>query len=130
MRTRFFTLAAAALAGLTGLGVGLAVAETGDESAPTTTRPGMTMMGDATTMDQMHAAMRGQMPAEVAAQCDAMHASMPEAMRSMTPGQMGPMMGQMGSMMGQMGSMGSMTPGQMGPMTGPMAELHAQHHGG
>ena len=127
MGSRFFTLAAAALAGLTGLGAGLAVAETGDESAPTATRPGMTVMGDATTMDQMHAAMRGAMPAEVAAQCDAMHASMPEGMRSMTAGQMGSMMGQMGSMRGPMGSM---SPGQMGPMTGTMAELHAQHHGG
>ena len=53
--------------------------------------------------------MRDQMPEDLAAQCDEMHASMPAEMRLMSPESMDSMMGE--------GARGAGIPGQ-----------HAQHH--
>jgi hypothetical protein len=87
MRTRVTALAVAIVAVLT-LGVGAAVA--------------MPRAGGGWDPDQMHGsqqmrAMHAQMPAELHAQCDAMHAQMSTRMGSMH-GQsgMGPMHGGMG----------------------------------
>ena len=56
-----------------GVGVGVGVAQTGTH-APTTSTPPVTMPHDQAGMDAMHAQMRAQMPAEMQAQCDEMHA--------------------------------------------------------
>jgi hypothetical protein len=62
-------------------------------------------------MDEMHDAMRDQMPAELVEQCDQMHDAMGD--------------GDHASMMGSMGSMGS-----MGGMGAGMLGGHAEHHPG
>ena len=80
---RVCPIAATGLAGLTlGLGVGVAAAQPDTDDSPTTTP------ADVGSMDEMHAAMRDQMPPELAARCDEMHASMPADMAAMDPGQM------------------------------------------
>jgi hypothetical protein len=107
MRTRLAVFAATGIAGLAlGAGIGVAVAETDDPPAPP--RAGAMPFG---SMDEMHAAMRAQMPDDLAAACDEMHASMPEEMRDM----------------GAMGDMGAMR--GMGGMGGGMGAGHARHHG-
>lgn len=58
-----------------GAGVGAAVAQTGERD----TRPPVS----SPSMDATHAGMRAAMPADVAAECDAMHAQMSGAMGSM-----------------------------------------------
>lgn len=73
MNTKLFTLTAIGVAGATlALGVGATAAQP-----------------DTGSMDEMHTAMRAMMPADVAAECDEMHASMPDDMMSMVPGRMG-----------------------------------------
>lgn len=110
MNTKLLTFAATGLAGLTlGLGVGVTAAQPDDGGSATTPV-------DVGSMDEMHAAMRDQMPAELAEQCDEMHASMPDDMAAMDPGQMGQMMG---DMMGGRGVIG-----------GSMPADHVAHHGG
>lgn len=91
MRTKLLTLAATGVAALAlGTGIGSAAAQSDGRDA---TRPPVTAPStELDSMDEMHAAMRDQMPAELAAQCDEMHASMPDEMRSMEPGAMGSMM--------------------------------------
>lgn len=92
MPTKLLVLAATGVAGLVlGVGAGLGAAALGDgeEAPPPLTAP-TTEFG---SMDEMHAAMRARMPAGLAEQCDAMHAAMPEGMRSMDPALMGSMMG-------------------------------------
>ncbi len=91
-------------AGLTGLvfGAGIGMAA-GDDPVVTATPPPPVTAGAFESMDEMHAAMRSQMPDDLAAQCDAIHASMPEDLRAAAPGSMGSMMGD-GSSFGWMGS--------------------------
>lgn len=97
MRSKLLTLAATSVAGLA-LGAGVAAAQAGgDDGRPPVTVPAV----DLDSMDEMHAAMRDRMPADLVARCDEMHAAMPEDMRSMDPGAMDP--GAMGSMMGGAG---------------------------
>ena len=111
MNTKLITLVATGFAGLTlGLGVGVAAAQPDTDDSPTTTP------ADVGSMDEMHAAMRDQMPPELAARCDEMHASMPADMAAMDPGQM---MGGMGQMMGGAGVMDESMPAG-----------HAAHHDG
>lgn len=114
MNTKLLTLAATGLAGVTiGLGVGVAAAQPDDDLSTTTS-------ADIGSMDEMHAAMRDQMPPELAEQCDEMHAAMPDDMAAMEPGRMmGRMMDGMGDMMGGRGVMG-----------GSMPADHDAHHGG
>lgn len=109
MSRTLFALAA----GLTGLifGAGIGIAA-GEDPGATATPPPITA-GAFESMDEMHAAMRGQMPDDLRAQCDAMHASMPQDLRAASPGAMG----SMGSMMGD------------GRPAGDMADQHAAHHG-
>jgi len=78
MRTRVWALAGAiAVTAALGLGTGLATAQTepsGPTTAPTTSS---TPTADATeAMNTMHEAMRAQMPEELRAEADAMHAEM------------------------------------------------------
>lgn len=73
MPHKLLTLAATGLVGLAlGAGVGVAAAQ-GPTPAPS---------GDPTVawMDDMHDAMRDQMPADLAEQCDELHGSMPDQM--------------------------------------------------
>jgi hypothetical protein len=88
MPKRFATLALTGLIGLAaGAGIGVAAAETGrGELRPNESAP----MLDQAAMDTMHDAMRDQMPADLAQQCDDMHRIMGD---EMDPGQMGSMMG-------------------------------------
>ncbi|HET9443469.1 MAG TPA: hypothetical protein VFO65_09100 [Acidimicrobiales bacterium] len=122
MRRNLWIAVAAGLAGITlGAGAGVVAGAAVDDDAatmrPMMSMSGMVAMGDYESTDAMHAAMRGSMPAEVAARCDEMHAAMPEEMRSMAPGAMG-----------DMGSMGSMLNGMGGGDAGSMADRHAEHH--
>lgn len=112
MRTKLLALAATGVAGLA-LGAGVGVAAAQSDGRDTARPPVTTPATELDSMDEMHAAMRDQIPAELAAQCEEMHASMPAEMRSMEPGVMGSMMGGMGDSMG----------------AGSMAARHAQHHG-
>ena len=107
MRTKLLTLAVSGIAVLAlGAGVGVAAAQgDGSDTLPPVTAPA----GEYDSMDEMHAAMRDQMPAEFAAACDEMHAAMPEGMRSMDPGSMGGFMG-------------------TGMSGGFMTGQHGQHH--
>ena len=84
MNTKLLTLAATGVAGITlGLGVGVAAAQggPGDDRTPPP-------VADVGSMDEMHAMMRDQMPAELADACNEMHASMPAGMASMHNGLM------------------------------------------
>ena len=93
--SKILTLTATGLAGLV-LGAGIGVAAAGQGADPT--RP---ERAPVTSMDEVHAGMVDQMPAELAAQCDQMHASM-------------------GSMMSGMAGAGAMDAGMPGG--------HAEHH--
>lgn len=82
MRTKLLTLAAAVAGLALGAGVGVAAAQDGGNDA----RPSVTTAAaELDSMDQLHAVMRDQLPAELTAQCDEMHAAMPDDMRSMDP---------------------------------------------
>lgn len=106
MNTKLLTFAATGLAGITlGLGVGVAAAQQGGDDSSTSTS------GNVASMDEMHDAMRDQMPADLADECDAMHDAMPAEMAAMDPDQM---MRGMGQMMGG------------ADMTGAVG--HAGHH--
>lgn len=106
MSNKFLTLVATGIAGLVlGAGIGVAAAGDGSDSTPPTT----STPRSSASMDEMHGAMRDQMPDDLAAQCDEMHASMPAGMRSMSPESMDSMMGE--------GMRGTGIPDQ-----------HAQHH--
>ena len=84
---KLLTLAATGLVGLVlGAGIGVAAA---DQDGPTRMPA---PFSDMSSMDEMHATMSEQMPAELAEQCDEMHADM------------GSTMGSMSSMMGGMGA--------------------------
>ena len=99
--SKILTLTATGLAGLV-LGAGIGVAAAQGDGAPTPPA------GTVTSMDEMHAAMVDQMPAELAEQCDQMHRVMSEHMAD----------GDHGSMMGSMTSaMGAGMPGD-----------HSEHH--
>ena len=68
--SKILTLTATGLAGLVlGAGIGVAAAGPDAPSAPAE-------RSDITSMDEMHATMVDQMPAELAEQCDEMHAAM------------------------------------------------------
>jgi hypothetical protein len=85
--SRILTLTATGFAGVVlGAGIGVAAAA-GDGTLMPLERPAMMQtapmgMGamDGRSMDEMHATMRGQMPAEMAERCDEMHATMPSQM--------------------------------------------------
>jgi hypothetical protein len=112
---RTTTILATLIVALLAMGSAAVAAQRGDAGA-VEAQP--TMMD----MDAMHRspemrAMHAQMPADLAAQCDAMHAGMAEHMgKGMGMGQM--MDGAMGE-----GMRGQMRPGM--PMTG---DDHARHH--
>ena len=85
--SKILTLTATGLAGVVlGAGIGIAAAD----DTPPAERPGVTApmdmgsvdMGsmDMGSMDEMHSAMRDQMPAELAEQCDEQLASMADGM--------------------------------------------------
>lgn len=95
--SKILTLAATGFAGLV-LGAGVGVAAAGQDSTP----PAAERAADVSSMEEMHALMVDQMPAELAEQCDQMHTTMGHVDH--------------GSMMGGMGS-----------MTGGMGDLPAQH---
>lgn len=102
--SKILTLAATGLAGLVlGAGIGVAAADQGNRPASPE------RVQDVSSMDEMHDAMRDQMPAELAEQCDQMHDAMAD--------------GDHASMMGSMGSMGS-------GMGAAMPDGHAEHHPG
>ncbi|HAS10593.1 MAG TPA: hypothetical protein DCS55_08780 [Acidimicrobiaceae bacterium] len=102
--SKILTLTATGVAGLV-LGAGIGVAAAADQgSRPATPEPAQ----DVSSMDEMHDAMRDQMPAELVEQCDQMHDAMGD--------------GDHASMMGSMGSMGGMGAGMLGG--------HAKHHPG
>lgn len=86
MPNTILTLAATGLAGLV-LGAGVGVASAQD------TGGGRTPVEDPASMDELHDAMRDQMPAELVAECDAMHATMVDHTGAMDLGSMGSMMG-------------------------------------
>ena len=108
MNTKLLTLAATGVAGIT-LGLGVGVAASQADPADDRTPPA----ADVGSMDEMHQSMRDQMPAEYAAACDEMHASMPGDMASM-PGDMPSDMpgGMSGGMSGGMNGAGGMSSGQ------------------
>lgn len=106
--SKILTLAATGVAGLVlGAGIGIAAAGQGTEPAPPTPT------FDVESMDQMHAAMRDQLPPELAEQHDQMHAAMGEHMGDVD----------FDSMMGSMGS-------TMGGFGADMFGGHAAHHPG
>lgn len=98
MTKKLLTLAATGLAGLV-LGAGIGVAAADDPGSGSRVVP-------PEAMDEMHDAMRDQLPPELRAQHDEMHASMAGSMGSMDWGSMGSMMG------------------------GDRAARHAEHHPG
>ena len=102
--SKLLTFAATGFAGLV-LGAGIGAAAADQDGSPRMPAP----YGDVSSMDEMHATMADQMPAELAEQCDEMHASM-------------------GSMMDGMGSMGSM--GSMTNRMGAGMSDHEAHHPG
>lgn len=105
--SKILTLAATGLAGLVlGAGIGVASAGQGSDPAPEPTV-------DVESMDQMHAAMRDQMPPELVEHCDEMHAAMGEHMNDVDHAS-------------TMGSMGSTMSGAGAGMFGN----HAEHHPG
>lgn len=70
--SKTLTLAATGLAGLVlGAGIGVAAAGGGQDSSSSADR-----VEAVTSMDEMHAAMVDTMPAELAEQCNEMHATM------------------------------------------------------
>ena len=73
--SKILTLAATGLAGLV-LGAGIGVAAAGQDNTP----PGPERVDAVTSMDDMHAAMVETMPAELAEQCNEMHAAMADDM--------------------------------------------------
>lgn len=109
--SKILTLAATGLAGLV-LGAGVSVAAAGQGTDPRPAEPTF----DVESMDEMHAAMRDQLPAELVEQHDQMHAAMGD-------GDHASMMGSMGSTMGSMGS-------AMGGVGADMFGNHAEHHPG
>lgn len=100
--SKILTFAATGLAGLV-LGAGIGVAAAGQEPNPETPE-----RSSITSMDEVHAAMVDQMPAELAEQCDEMHAAMGEHMGDADHASM----------------MGSMTSGMGSDMPG----YHSEHH--
>ncbi len=104
--SKILTLAATGLAGLV-LGAGIGVAAAGQGADPATPEPAV----DVESMDEVHAAMRGQPPPQLVEQHDQMHAAMGEHMAD-------------GDHASMMGSMGSMTGGFGADMFGD----HAEHH--
>lgn len=102
--SKILTLAATGVAGLVlGAGIGVAAADQGNR--PAAPEPA----DDVSSMDEMHDAMRDQMPAELVEECDQMHDAMGD--------------GDHASMMGSMGS-------TMSDMQGGMPDGHAEHHPG
>jgi hypothetical protein len=84
--SKILTLTATGFVGVV-LGAGIGVAAAGDGTPVPFERPAMmetAPMGmggmDARSMDEMHATMRDQMPAELAERCDEMHAATPSQM--------------------------------------------------
>lgn len=73
--SKTLTLAATGLAGLV-LGAGIGVAAAGQDG----TSPARDRVETVTSMDEMHAAMVETMPAELAEQCNEMHAAMADHM--------------------------------------------------
>ena len=76
--SKTLTLAATSLAGLV-LGAGIGVAAAGQDTTPT--RPERATA--VTSMDEVHATMVDQMPAELVEQHDEMHATMGSMMNGM-----------------------------------------------
>jgi Spy/CpxP family protein refolding chaperone len=107
--SKILTLTATGVAGLVlGAGIGVAAAATDQGNRPA----GAERVQDVSSMDEMHDAMRDQMPADLVEQCDQMHAAM-------TDGDHAPMMGSMGSIGSIMSGTGAAMP-----------DGHAEHHPG
>jgi hypothetical protein len=84
MTKKLLTAAATGIVGLV-LGAGIGMAAAGDDPGPAP--------AGAASHDAVHAAMRADMPEDLAARCDEVHAAMPDGMGSMDPGAIGSMMG-------------------------------------
>ena len=97
MRNRLLTLVVTGTAGLViGAGIGVAAAAAGGVSPRGLVEAsveGNSAPKDGTTMDEMHDAMRGRMPASMRQACDDMHARMGAHAGSTDSTGMGSMMG-------------------------------------
>jgi hypothetical protein len=79
MRSKILTFALTGLIGL-GLGAGIGVAAAQTRAGTVTVAPDQVAPGHDVQMDEMHAVMRDQMPANLSEQCDGMHTAMATTM--------------------------------------------------
>ncbi len=81
--SKILTLTATGVAGLVlGAGIGIAAAAADQGNRPAAPE----RVQDVSSMDEMHDAMRDQMPADLVEQCDQMHAAMADGHAEHHPG--------------------------------------------